>query len=430
MHLRTHHQVTSPWRRRSAGDRRAWSRGLFAFLCLVVVNSADVYAFEPMPDIMQRLLQVFPERDGWFIEEPLGAAPQTPEGAQPFFATFRVVVPDVDAVELAMGHLSTAQEILPTHKITRYDRKPDAPGLPGFRGVWCRTEDDSLVGFSILTPNQNRFLIWAKYQYYPTLDDDAVGRKAREKYARDVSQYFASLDAGVPDTEPPRAIRQELPERIDLYPPITEAPLTLRPREWRDRSAEIRAWGLTGVVAFQPTREAIDRFIEQAPDTLWPNREIEFIQRLFRQWSDLGNSPRSIRTLARGAMPDTEHESDFFAVDRYGRVRFARDDAGLESHNKLTYGFRSYGRHAILFPGAPIRAGGFFHIGAAENQAVIERVSADAGAYYYSNVLGDAGYHDIALLTDFFVASLGHVFAALQQAGVSLEDVTIRKFRR
>ena len=61
---------------------------------------------------------------------------------------------------------------------------------------------------------------------------------------------------------------------------------------------------------------------------------------------------------------------------------------------------------------------------------MLERVSADAGAYYYSNVRGDAGFRDVAHLTDVFVASLGHIFAALRPAGVSLEYVTIRKFRQ
>jgi hypothetical protein len=337
-------------------------------------------------------------------------------------------VPEVDAVELAVGHLLTAANILPTHKVTRYDRKPDAPGLPGFRGVWCRMEDDSLVGFSILTPNQNRFLIWAKYQYYPVSGNDAIPEKAREKYARDVSQYFASLDAGVPDTEPPQAMRSDLPESMDVFGAQADSSMTESPDTRRARWAEIRAWGFSGVVSFRPTVGAIDRFIEAAPDTLWPNREIRFIQHLYRQWSDLGNGPRSIGTLSAAGALGAEGKSYFFAVDRYGRVRFARYDAALESHHELRYGFRPYGRHAILFPGTSILTGGHLHNAGTEGQPFLNRVSADADGYFYSDVLGDAGYLEVAHLTDAFIASLGHFFAALKQAGVRVDQVTIQKF--
>jgi hypothetical protein len=175
-----------------------------------------------MPPIMQTLLEVFPEEKGRFVDEPFGATSEMPAEARQFFETFRVVVSSVDDIEKTLARLFAASSRLPIKKITRYDRNPGAPGLPGFRGVWCQTEDESQIGFSIVTINENRFLIWAKMGYYPFFANDSVNPKVRDQYARDVSQYLAGLDLKVPDNEAPPASGRGLPERMDFLNPATD----------------------------------------------------------------------------------------------------------------------------------------------------------------------------------------------------------------
>jgi hypothetical protein len=393
---------------------------------------AQAFAFEPMPDVMQVLKRIFPERNGWFVEEPLGAPSEMNDKARPFFETFRVIVPDIGALDLAVGRLLSAPNDLPIKKVSRYDRDPNAPGLPGFRGIWCRTEDKDIAGVSILTPNQNRFLIWAKYQYYPACNNDSIPSKVRDWYARSAGQYFASLDTGVPDTEPPRAASRTLPDWIDLYPVFPAVHMSDSPRQLREHWSEVRAWGLEGLLAFQPTAAAIDRFITQAPDTLWPNREIRFLQHFLRQCDDLGNDPGSVQALFDGEITASTESTYIFAVDRYGRIRCAPSESlsrqPADTSGAGDYSIRPYGVHAILFPGAPILTGGHLQYSISGDMPSLKVISADADAYFYSEVLGDSGYEDVSHLTDLFVESLGHLFAALKAHDVNLESVTIRKF--
>ncbi|HSG99459.1 MAG TPA: hypothetical protein VLB27_05390, partial [candidate division Zixibacteria bacterium] len=332
---------------------------VFCALLLVFVPSAS--AFAPMPPVMQTLLRIYPEGNGWFVEEPLGVAEHTPEKAEPYFRTFRVVVPNLESLELAVARALSAANTLPIKRVHRFDRKPTAPDFAGFRGVWCELENSEQIGFSIVTPNQNRFLIWAKYQYFPAWGDESINHKTRDAYARDVSQYLAGIDAGVPDNDPPVATQRQLPDSLDIYTGAEGTALPARIDGLRSRyqqirkNEEIRAWGLKNVKLILPTVAGIADIIDTAPDTLWPNREIGLLQHDWRHYvSEAGLRPQEIRCATAGNVRLEESAVYLYAVDRYGRLRYvpAQDVLGDSAFALPAFGYSitTVGAHALLFP--------------------------------------------------------------------------------
>jgi hypothetical protein len=323
---------------------------------LLLVTPA--FAFEPMPPIMQKLLEVFPEENGRFVDEPFGSIESTPKEARPLFETFRVVVPTPDDIDKSLARLFSASSHFPIKKITRYDKDPGAPGLAGFRGAWCQTEDESQVGFSIVTINQNRFLIWAKMGYYPSFTNDSINPKVRDQYARDVSQYLAGIDMKVPDNEAPPASGRGLPVVMDLYPPESKSHHTMEERLLA--GSEIKAWGLHDVDAFTPTGHALARMIENAIDTLWPNLALHMIQYVFHEFVSGGGTLNLVNNYSRplsDSLLGVKRQRLNFAIDRYGRLRYSDwKIPGWQCH------VAGSSAHALLFPCAQVRTAGYLEI--------------------------------------------------------------------
>jgi hypothetical protein len=387
-----------------------------------------------MPPIMQTLLQIYPEYNGWFVEEPLTVHPMTPEKAQPFFETFRVVVPDINALDLAVGKLLAAANTLPIRKIKRHDRKPNAPGLPGFRGVWCQTEDKEMVGFSIITSNQNRFLIWARYQYYEAWGHDDIKSKVRDHYARNLGQYFASLDTGVPDTQPPRAVSRTLPSWFDLHRPPPDIENGKNKRELTDEQMtqlnEIHAWGLHSAVSFTPTERALARFIEERRDTLWTNQRSWAIQHVFTDYAAVGYSTANVVSLGSTTSYHFDNHPYNFAVDRYGRIRIILPPVlSPSSIDPATGERRSWGMGltALLFPGSPVLSAGRFNVSSADI-AQLGRVSPSGTFYAPSLTDRNRSFPETLALKTRFIESFGHLFAALRGTLLYRSSVTISAY--
>jgi hypothetical protein len=186
------------------------------------------------------------------------------------------------------------------------------------------------------------------------------------------------------------------------------------------------------VLAFQPTPGAIARYIETAPDTLWPSREIGLIQHAFRIRADGGLALGAVRALSSAELLRTEPRRYVFAVDRYGRLRCAEYADPPETVSDALRGrdrmMTRLGLQALLFPGSPILTGGTFRGGLAGDDPAIEWVAADAGAYFYSWVPGGSDAAEVAALSDTYVETLGHFFAAASDLGIALDRVIIRKF--
>lgn len=401
---------------------RALSRGgLFILLSL----AAPVFAFEPMPPIMQKLLEVFPEENGRFVDEPFGSIEQMPKEARALFETFRVVVPTPNDIDKNLARLFSASSHFPIKKITRYDKEPGAPGLPGFRGAWCQTEDESQVGFSIVTTNQNRFLIWAKMGYYPAFANDSINPKVRDQYARDVSQYLAGIDFKVPDNEAPEAGGRGLPEWMDLIKPVSDPwDASLEQQPTIPLVQEIRTWDLRDVKAVVPTPALTEQIIAGALQNLYVNRDMSWIQ---RDYEDLYRSgaepPFQIQCLTKLGFAQLERGHAYqFAIDRYGRVRrcpaTGEGDIGISS--------------SLHFPGIPLLSTGTFHVrGVPEwaqmNPAELGGLVCNNCSYFWafrsmSNLPPDSAN---AAMGKNLVA-LGHFLRIMRDFDVSLDNVLIR----
>jgi hypothetical protein len=359
-----------------------------------------------MPPIMQTLLKVFPEEDGRFVDEPFGSTEQMPDEARPLFETFRVVVPTVDDIEKSLARLFSASSYLKIRKITRYDRDPGAPGLPGFRGVWCQTENKDDVGFSIVTINQNRFLIWAKMGYYPAFGNDSINPKVRDQYARDVSQYLAGVDLKVPENVAPEAGGRGLPEWVDIGSRLFDGD---EPRCDLSMDSEIQSWGLRGVCEITLTSDAFSESIKLAPDTLWPNCGLQYLLHDFRlldtiEWRSgiTPLTPETFKLLLGGVYN--------FAIDRYGRCRLYRWSNSANPYFQLQETREpdssrpTYIPVELLFPCVSLLSAGNLNIWATGNRSPVIAYASIGNAECYVHCSGDS---------DRFLESFGHLFRIL-----------------
>jgi len=389
-------------------------------ICVILISLAmPAFAFEPMPPIMQKLLEVFPEENGRFVDEPFGSTAEMPEDAKPLFETFRVVVPGPEDIEKSLARLFSASGHLPIRKITRYDKEPGAPGLAGFRGVWCQTEDKDHVGFSIVTINQNRFLIWAKMGYYPASANDSINSKVRDQYARDVSQYLAGVDSKVPENDAPEASGRGLPEWVGLYRDCYD--FRYLDFDELERMAEIRAWGIESVKSFCPTGEMLDRIMSEVPDSLLQYQRNECLQEDMAQFVEGNFDGPSPAALTRAGYKGNERMK--FAVDRYGRVRYCK--AAGEGEISIRLG--------VLFPAVPIlSAGSFRHLYPGEYFDTLNWISTVTclESYYFYSYSPNPAVEILLGESDAHLRALGYFIAALKNFGFNLEAMEITKSLR
>lgn len=396
---------------------------------LMFVGTSAARAARPMPPLMQSLLDVFHEERGWFVDGPLGSEPDLPEKARVVFEHPRVIVPNLDALQIALGKLFAASGQIAIKKINRHDEKPGLDGLPGFRGIWCETEDDSLAGFSILTPNQDRFLIWAKDHYYPAFAVDSIERKIRDWYARSVSEYLASVDYKVPDNPVPNATERRLPGWMELYPtpPPMDKSSAEKLNDLMAANAEIKIWGWGGLTAFIPSESAIERFISAATDTLYPDKNAILFQDEFRRFLDAGGRPDQVIALTRGVFDTLSSGMYSFAVDAYGRVRIAqRASAQMRYASDPGAPAPSVG-HDMLFPGSGVLTAGIMEIARDGGQTAIKMISTRSGSYFYS-AISPTVREDVIRNAETYLLSLGHLFASLRSMQIPFDGVLIRKF--
>lgn len=394
-------------------------------MIVLLLLATPAFAFEPMPPIMQALLQVYPEEGGQFIDEPFGSTDQMPDEARPLFETFRVVVPTVDDIEKNLARLFGASSYLKIRKITRYDRDPGAPGLPGFRGVWCQTENKDDVGFSIVTINQNRFLIWAKMGYYPAYGNDSINPKVRDQYARDVSQYLAGVDLKVPENVAPEAGGRGLPAWMGIQPSVTQE------GEWwsicRDslalRSNEINSWGFRGVWAIAPTAETIDSIIAHVRDTLWSNAMAATLQSQFQRVVEGFYSRHNVSTLTKARFDSlsygTEHD---FVVDRFGRIRICQRPPEGESNQPPE----------LYFAAAPILTHGAFRTRRVPEWShgippELETVRVECSPYFINSAQSIEGRNRFQPALDEHMQSVGHFLRAVRDLGISLRFLVVSR---
>lgn len=408
---------------------RVFIRTVVFLAALILGASSGARSARPVTPLMQTLMSVFPEERGWFVDGPLGVADSIPEKALAIFTQPRVIVPDIDALQIAVGKLFAASGQFAIKKIDRYDEKPGIDGLPGFRGIWCEAEDNSLVGFSILTPNQDRFLIWARDNYFRALKVDSMEGKIRDWYARSVSEYLASIDFKVPDNPIPDAAERQLPAWMELYPaaPPTDASSGDKLSEFMAANAEIKIWGWGGLTAFIPAQSAIDRFISSATDTLYADQNAVLFQDEYRRFLEAGGTPDQVIALTRRTFDSLPSGLYGFAVDAYGRVRIARRaTAQMRSASESAAPVAQAG-HDMLFPGSGVLTAGIMEITRNNDQEAIKVITTRSESYFYSRI-SPSLREDVTRNSETYLLSLGHLFASLKSMQILLDGVLIRKF--
>jgi len=352
-----------------------------------------------------------------------------PEKARAVFEQPRVIAPNLDALQIALGKLFAASGELAIKKINRHDEKPGLDGLPGFRGIWCELEDDNLVGFSILTPNQDRFLIWSRDHYYPAFAVDSIEGKIRDWYARSVSEYLASIDFKVPDNSIPNAAERRLPGWMELYPtppPMAESSGE-KLNELMAANAEIKIWGWGGLTAFIPSEAAIERFISSATDTLYHDKNAILFQDEFRRFLEAGGTPNQVIALSRAVFDTLPSGMYSFAVDAYGRVRVASRARAQMQYTTETGAVSARPGHDMLFPGSGVLTAGNMEITNSGGHTAIKVISTRSGSYFYSPI-SPTVRADVTRNSETYLLSLGHLFASLQAMQIPLDSVLIRKF--
>lgn len=430
---------------RVAARKKAWSSHMrfqqilqstvravrFGIIVTIASVCSSAHAVQPLPPLMKTLMQVFPEQDGWFVEAPAGTVPGIPEAARAFFECPRVIVPEYHKIDLAAGKVVSAEVKLSTRKITRYDHKPGAPGLPGLRGVWCAAEVEPSQGFLLLTPHENRYLLWARQSYFPSFAVDSIQPKFRDAYARAVSDHLTAVDYGVPTTVSPRAVERNLPSWMDLYPDtaeITSEQIT-RFDSLMAGAAEMKLWGCAGFTEVAATQAAVDRFVGAATDTLFQNLREAALQTEYQGFLKSGIKRAPIITLTSAGFDSLAPGWYIFGVDEYRRVRIARtiEPSLFRATASQTAKSPSLSNHALLFPGQPLLAAGSFDVALRDSKRSIRTVTIWSDHIFFSPASPSVA-REISERSDAILLSLGHLFACLKDIGVSLDGVRIRKF--
>ena len=418
--------------RRGPGTILRLSRWVgIAVLAALFGSSSSVCHAEPMPTLMKALLEVFPEQNGWFIEGPVGAVPGIPDEVRPFFECPRVLVPEYPKIDLAAGKVLSAGLKLPVKKITRYDRKPGVVGLPGFRGVWCAGEEKPVTGFLLLTPNENRYLLWARRCFYPAFAVDSIQGKIRDAYARAVADHLTSVDYGVPAAVPPAAAERGLPAWMDLYPDTVESTpeQTAKFDSLMGVAAEMKFFGCSGFTEIVPTQAMVDRFTSAASETLFENQSLAALQDEYRDFLLTHAKKSPVITLSGSGFDSLATGWYIFAIDRYRRVRVAPTAEPGVAKKVADQSVKRpiLTNHALLFPDQPLLAAGRFEILVRDSHRTLRTVTAWSDHFFYSP-RSTTMKQDIVDRSDTFLLTLGHFFASLKDMGVQLGDLRLRKF--
>ena len=212
-----------------------------------------------------------------------------------------------------------------------------------------------------------------------------------------------------------------LPAWFDLYPPAPERVIADDQRfaEFLLLQSEIAIGELRGVLAFVPTGETVNRFVEEAIDTLFTNDEQFAIQEEFRAVQGAGGRKALVNNLTAAGFDTLAAGGYQFTVDRYGRVRIAARDTA--SPSKFTQS------HAMLFPGEDVLAAGWMEIRNVDSASVVHSVGAYSRTYFFSPFCATIR-DDITSRSNDYLLTLGHLFSSLKNLGIATEGVLIRKF--
>lgn len=389
--------------------------------------------------VIGSLEKVFPENMGFRVHAPLSPESGCFGDTERLVRAFRVIVPkDITVVEAAR-RLTTGDS--PFARFLEMEQGTGfLPVMPvGYAGVPVTAKlGKKLIDVQFLTVNMDRWLIWARTCYFPVWKSD--GDTPIQEYAAEVSQYLRGTDFGSGgDTElDPSAFGA--PEKADLFGGYeSERHELARYKELVAANREMDLEIATGVTSFTAAKSAVEWIIDKRGDDTYADPRQAQLQKVFFKFIAEERDFQELRTLTPYVIEELTPGRYFYAVDKYGRVRFGpmyftpeEGQAGLWRERMKSY-------ECLLFPGQEIVAAGEFEIstgkgtleasltGGSAPKRRISSVNAFSSYYYYrpsdKNLEGR-----IEGESDSHVRDIGHLFERLEDMGIEIGEVKVSKF--
>jgi hypothetical protein len=382
--------------------------------------------------LIQALEHVFHEEAGYLVTGPLNPFITENVDVNPdvrkMFKSTRVMCPDIETVRTAEATLREHTEF-EIGEVRAWITKARKKTTVGYRGVLleCQWQGTSHT-IEFLTIQQLRWLLWAEGVLW---SGSFPGTKeGRRKYAMAVSDYLYAIDTGNVTASEPKAADHGLPPHADLYaePPDFVIQGYDQYLEYLNQHRTIDADFISGVLSFVPSDSLLFMFKDEAPVSLFPNREQARLQEEYRKFYARGGDEHMVATLSKQVFDTLSPGEYFFAVGVSGKVRFGRELSRLEvQHLEDSIGAKiPRANHAYLFPGEPVYSAGAFVV-STNSAPGLAAVNAGSGHYFYSNIQVSIR-HDIAERSNEYMMTLGHLFKALDDLSIGYKGVSISKF--
>jgi hypothetical protein len=378
-------------------------------------------------ELQHTLQKQYPESEGYLITGPLDPMLNVDDELGPLFSSIRVICPDLIAYDKSIASFpsSRAFDVLAAAE----DAPESYVGLTDHCGtVYTINWNNRVTHVHIVTVQQTRYLIWLRTAILN--EGNLLGTEGFRNYSVAVSHYLCSVDSGLVDAEPPKALDHRLPDNVDLY---ANAPDYIiqgyqNYKAFLKSHSELKTDFARGILAFVPTVETLQWFKEIVPKEAFPNKEAAKLQEEYHTFFARGGGVRIMETLTTEGFDTLRTGEYFFAVSVSGKIRFGRELLREEVRRLEHETGRKVprGNHAFLLPGEPVLTAGAFFIDDTETSRLVE-VNAQSGHYFYSNIT-ETIREDISERSDYYLLTLGHFFRALDRIEIPYEGVLIRKF--
>jgi hypothetical protein len=379
----------------------------------------------PLQEIME---ERFGEDQGYFISGPLDPLFKGGRKASDVYHTVRVICPDHQSLNDALDLIwkDTTFIVLVTDRCLTGDCENHPMGYRGAFVKFIKDDAEYLVQFVSL--QHIRWMVWARYWLGgndPSIEYEKLGH-----FGRAISDHLFAVDRKWDFIPEPNAQAFGLSAKFSLYrePPQCEFSSHQDLDQYFLSHAGINNDFATGILSFRPTDSLLAALMTNAPQEAYPNKSEPLLQHQYRNFFDNDGDLRIMKTLTREVFDSLAAGNYFFAVNLSGKIRFSRaysSDEVEKIENKIGSKMPQ-ANQAFLFPGEAVLSAGFFEI---ERDSVprLTRVNAKSESFFYSNIISTIR-RDISVKSNHYIRSLGHFFAALEKAGISLENIIISKF--
>lgn len=393
----------------------------------VTGENLDYWINQQHPALQAKLMALLPESDGYFVTGPQNDPAMSDDTAK-IEAPLRIlstgIAPLADIIETIRADSTLEIDIDNGHNGTWERPLVDrlSTGKVITFTVTHRSGEKAFVRFSAW--QQMRLCLWLAARPTPL-------PSKMEWYARELSDHLWEVNRGKLDADPPGVSEYNLADSVGFYaePPDYVIEGYDNYMNFLHGHTAIYTEFARGVTAFTPSDSLLEAFKANAPDEAYPNKEWPMLQREFRKFFERGGDPAVMQTLTRGGFDTLQAGEYFFAVGLTGKIRFGRELLRSEVQRLEEETGRKVPRanHAFLFPGELVLTAGAFFVEDGETGPRLRRVTAQSGHYFYSN-LQETIREDIAVRSNRYLLTLGHLFVSLDSLGIPYHDVLISKF--